>query len=213
MRTPDPHGFVDVLAAMLLKNPPMPTYSFTELHVVRMSAILIAALGAVQGGRDTSWQQKQLFYSCRCACHAPLVRPACWQRPLHSTCRPRHSSPLTRAPASATTQARVTGTASSTATLTNAAHAHAVSTIAPLLTSTTPSSPRPAAGRAHGPAADTTLATVTVPARPRLPTRGGADPARAVLAHALHAPRLLFASPPIRSWARRPSSPPTASQA
>ena len=61
MRNPDPHGFVDALAAILLKNPPMPTYPFTDQHIVRLTAILLAAIGAVQGGRDTSLAAEAAF--------------------------------------------------------------------------------------------------------------------------------------------------------
>jgi hypothetical protein len=61
MRTPDPHGFVDALAAILLKNPPMPTYAFTDQHIVRLTAIVLAAIGAVQGGRDTSLAAEAAF--------------------------------------------------------------------------------------------------------------------------------------------------------
>jgi len=53
VRNPDPHGCIDAMAAKLLANAPMPTYSFTELHVVRISAIMIAALGAVQAAATT----------------------------------------------------------------------------------------------------------------------------------------------------------------
>ena len=59
MRTPDPYGFIDALTATL--PPPMPTYSFTDHHIMRFTAILIAALGAVQGGRDTSLAAEAAF--------------------------------------------------------------------------------------------------------------------------------------------------------
>jgi len=61
MRTPDPHGFIDAFAARLQATPPMPTYSFTDQHVMRFSAILIMALGTVQGGRDTSLAAEAAF--------------------------------------------------------------------------------------------------------------------------------------------------------
>jgi len=61
MRTPDPHCFIDALAAKLLTNPPMPTFSFTVQFVVRLTAIMLAAIGAVQGGRDTSLAAEAAF--------------------------------------------------------------------------------------------------------------------------------------------------------
>jgi len=61
MRNPDPHCFIDALAAKLLTNPPMPTFSFTDQFVVRLTAIMLAAIGAVQGGRDTSLAAEAAF--------------------------------------------------------------------------------------------------------------------------------------------------------
>ena len=56
-----PHGFIDAFAARLQATPPMPTYSFTDQHIMRFSAILIMALGTVQGGRDTSLAAEAAF--------------------------------------------------------------------------------------------------------------------------------------------------------
>ena len=85
MRIPDPHGFIDSLAAKLLANPPLETHAFTDKVVVRYSAILIFALGAVQAGRDTSLAAELSSFSTASA------------TPITTHCSPQHASSVSSA--------------------------------------------------------------------------------------------------------------------
>ena len=49
------------MVVKLMTNPPLPTYSFSDKHVVRFTVILLNAIGVVHGGRDTSLAAEAVF--------------------------------------------------------------------------------------------------------------------------------------------------------